>query len=516
MAVIETPSSNSDDIFVRIERKKKAPGETKIKRKGFNSQSGMKSMTDKALGEIEQPTVDKSQALIKHLRFIGKVQKGAAPEDVLTAQGAALYEFLMASARIQGIDQPGEYRVSYDDAKKYLQIEHNKRLEALATQLKDTQVEYDFKIEGWGNRWGKMPLLFTDFAIDQDRKKYIMFSIHPAVREVIRSRETYTRLEINAFAQFKCKYTARIYPRLAMIAGFHAAYRKPWKITPQELAKLIDFKFSGEFHFGNFEKGCLKKVMEDIRQHVTRFEATLKVHQRPSRGSPVDYLEFTMSTDTKHLREHGKVPMTAGEYKALNAELKGDETQFFAEMPSAELLRIGGTKTGYGPTELLRKWKNAIAQMHKYPRACLPDVGLLTGEKVLEHFFSWGVGAAFELWLYHLDRKVQKYVPVRSDEHTVDMILRVILMDQEIALDYCNPDHPEWQRISTNWSEADRANFKAALSAFGGPEVLHDDRLAYFSKITQVIKDASPQDAGAMVGKISEVRSRKYRLATSA
>ncbi|NEK19937.1 RepB family plasmid replication initiator protein [Rhizobium leguminosarum] len=516
MAVLETPSSNTDDIFVRIERTKKAPGEKKINRKGFNSQSGMMAMTDKALGEIEQPTVDRSQAMIKHLRFIGKVQRGKAPEDVLTAHGAALYEFLMASARIQGLEQLGEFRVSYEDAKKYLEIEHNRRLEALATQLKETQVEYDFKIEGWGNRWGRMPLLLTDFAIDQDRKKYIMFSIHPAVREVIRSRETYTRLEINAFAQFKCKYTARIYPRLAMIAGFHAAYRKPWKITPQELAKLIDFKFTGEFHWGNFEKGCLKKVMEDIRQHVTRFEAKLIVHQRSSRGSPVDYLEFTTSTDTKHLREHNKVPMTAEQYKALNTELKGDETQFFAEMPSAELLRIGGTKTGYEPTELLRKWKLAITQMHKYPQATLPDAGLLTGEKVLEHFFSWGVGAAFELWLYHLDRKVQKYIPVRSAEHTVDMILRVILMDPEIALDYCNADHPEWQRMSIGWNDTDRAHFKSALSVFGRDEVPHDDRLAYFTKIAQVIKEAGPEDVGMMVGKISDFRSRKYRLATSA
>lgn len=515
MPVIETPSSNSDDIFVRIERKKKGERVRGNKRKGFNSQSGMKSMTDKAIGEIEQPTVDKSPALIKHLRIVGKTRKGERPEDVLTAQGAALYEFLMASARIQGMDLLGEFRVSYDDAKKYLQIEHNARLEALADQLKDTQVEYDFKLEGW-DRFGRMPLLLTDFARDRDGQKYIIYSIHQAVKTVIMTRDTYTRLEINAFAKFSCKYTARIYPRLAMMAGFHPAYRKPWKIAPEELAKLIGFTYSGEFHFGNFDKGCLTKVMEDIRQHVTRFDAELKVYRRASRGNPVDHLEFTTSTDTKHLREHGKVPMTAEQYKALNAELKGDEAQFFEYMPSAELLRIGATKTGYSPSQLLVKWKTAISQMHKYPTACLPDAGLLTGEKVLDHFFAWGVGASFELWLYHLDRKVEKYVPVRTSDDTIDIILRVILADQDVALDYCDPEHPEWLKLSDGWDDSDRAHFRAALAIYSNDVIEHDERLSYFKKIVTLVKEEKPELVGSMIGKISDVRTRKYRLATTA
>ncbi len=510
MAVIETPSLNSDDIIVHMERRKKADRFTNRQRKGVNARSGILSMTDKAIGEIEQPTVDKAPALIKHLRIIGKTRKGERPEDVLTAQGAALYEFLMASARIQGFDRIGEFRVSFTDAKKYLEIEHNKRLIELADQLRETQVEYDFRLEGF-ERWGKMPLLFTDFGRDKDGKMHLIYSIHLAVKRVLLERDQYTKLEINAFARFSCKYTSRIYPRLAMMAGYHEAYRKPWKITPLDLAKMIGFTFTGEFHFGNFEKGCLKKVMHDIEQHVLRFDAKLTVHRKVGRGNPVDFLEFTTSSAAKHVLEHAKQPMSPDEYKALNKELREDETQSFYEMPSAEVLRAGATKTGYSPSELLNLWKQALEAANAYPTMVLPEAGLLTGAKLLERRYTISVGAACELWLTYFQAKTRRVIPERKEDTIWDTILRVILADPETALDYCDPDHPEWTKVQGKLTDGDRKAFVAALEIMASPVVEAGDRDRFFTSIIRAFKDGKPDETSMMIGKISDYQTRKYR-----
>lgn len=389
-------------IWVKTEKASKENRFTGRVRKGFNARSGAAVLTDPIRALAEQPTVEKPGALIKHLRIIGAMGEGGEIKDVLTSQGHALYELLMASARIQGIEQ-GEFRVAADDAKKFLGIEHNDRLQGLIDQLYDTQVEYDFRVPGY-QRKGIMPLLLPDTTIDDSGRWYITYSIHNAIKQIILGRHHYTKLEITAFPKFSCKYTARLYPRLALLAGQDEIYRS-WKVTPDELARDIGFQFSSSFHFGNFEKGCLRKVMCDIDAHITRFTATCEIVRKPGRGNPVDYLLFMVSPRETILQEQRKAPLTAEQYAELNAALKNENT-FHGEMPSSELLRQGATQTGHDPIELLALWKSALSQMHSYPTMSLPDTNeLVSGDEVFGLLSEQGIGAAFAHWCQFLVTK---------------------------------------------------------------------------------------------------------------
>ena len=373
-------------------------------RKGFNSRSGMQSMLDPELAEIEKPTVDKVAPLITKLRIIGDISESDQPKDVLTAQGHALYEFLMAAARIQGIEK-AEYRVLLTDAKKFLGIKHNDRLRALAQQLQDTTVEYDFTIDG--ERWEglKMPLLLVDYVTTlPDGKVYLVYSIQPRVKRVITEARQWAKLDINAYPKFQCKYTARLYPRFQLISQYHEAQRKNWIVSPIELARMAGFVFSGEFHYGNFEKGLLKPVLKDIEKHATMLNVEIvKVHRKPGRGNPVDKIELNCEPRS-YLRPIGDEKMQVMsplEFDELTRELYKDETVVHEFMPPHDLILKAAYRLGHNPFELLTWWKDDITKAFAYPTMEIRFD--LRGQVICDLLETKGSAAAFEVWAGQLD-----------------------------------------------------------------------------------------------------------------
>lgn len=386
-------------------------------RKGFNSRSGMASMLDPELAEIEKPTVDKVAPLITKLRIIGDISESDQPKDVLTAQGHALYEFLMAAARIQGIERD-EYRVPLTNAKKFLGIKHSDRLRALAQQLQDTTVEYDFTVDG--ERWEglRMPFLLVDYVTTlKDGKTYLVYSIQPRVKRVITEARQWAKLDINAYPKFHCKYTARLYPRFQLISQYHEAKRNNWIVSPIELARMAGFVFTGDFHYGNFEKGLLRPVLRDIETHATMLNVEIvNVHRKPGRGNPVDKIEFNCEPRS-YLRPFGdgKIrTLSPLEFDEMTRKLYKDESVVQEFMPPHDLILKVSHRLDRNPFELLTSWKDDIAKAFAYPTMELHT--FLRGQAVCDLLETKGSAAAFEFWAGHLDEVPDRLWAITEQE----------------------------------------------------------------------------------------------------
>ncbi|TAW50619.1 replication initiation protein [Rhizobium leguminosarum] len=373
-------------------------------RKGFNSRSGMASMLDPELAEVERPTVDKVVQLIR-VQYVGHRDKESGEiTDVLTAQGHALYEFLMAAARIQGIEKQ-EFRVLMTDAKKFVNIKHNDRLRGLAQQLHDTKVRYDFvtKDEQWD---GLMNLLSVDYVTTRaDGKTYLSYIIHPRVKRVITESTRWAKLDINAFPKFRCKYTPRIYPHFQLHAQTHAGLRKSYIIEPKKFAELVGFVYSGDFHFGNFEKGCLRPIMKDFGDD---FSLSLSVqmepyHRAPGRGNPVWKLEFILEP-RDYLRPMGDSKlrhMEGAEFERLAKLIREDATTLKEWMPTAALLLKAALRLNREPVDLLEMWKENVAKAFAYPTMEI-QFGL-KGQDICDLLETRSGPTAFELWAKSVD-----------------------------------------------------------------------------------------------------------------
>ncbi len=416
----------------RLVRSKKKPLKAGD-RKGFNSRSGMASMLDPKLAEVERPTVDKVVQLIK-VQYVGYRDKESGEiKDVLTAQGHALFEFLMAAARIQGIEQP-EFRVPMTDAKEFLNIKHNDRLKALSQQLNDTKVRYDFatKEEQWD---GLMNLLSVDYVTTRgDGKKYLSYIIHPRVKRVITESTRWAKLDINAYPKFKSKYTARIYPHFQLHAQTYAGIRKPLIIEPLAFAEMIGFVHSGQFHFGNFEKGCLKPIMRDFDD----FSLSLSVQMMPyhrgqGRGNPVSHLEFHLEP-REYLRPMGDGKlrrMEGAEFDNLAKLIREDERTVKEFHPTAALLLKAALRLNREPVDLLETWRDDVSKAFAYPTM---EILLgLRGQELCDLLETRGGPAAFELWAMSVDPVVEsQWLPTEEEwDRSRGLEQRVIISNPE-------------------------------------------------------------------------------------
>jgi hypothetical protein len=515
MTVIESRHPDQPDLIrVRVERRKPGNKVRGADRKGFHG-SGMLAMLDEKVAQREQPTVDRSGVLIKDLRIIGADKDGDRIEDVLTAQGSALYEFLMAAARIQGLDS-NEFKVSFDDAKRYLGISHNARLISLADQLRETTVIYDFVLDRV-ERWGEMPLLMTDFSKNWDGKQYIHYSMHNAIRRVILETEQYCQLEINAFPKFSSKYTARIYPRLALMAQMHETMRRPWRITPEELAEMIGFKFSGKFHFGNFEKGVLDPVRSDICQWVTRFKASYEVVRKPGRGNPVDYIEWTTTSATKVLHELRKAPLDAAGYEELRATIT-EHDKIFKLMPSIELLRLGKTRTRWEEKELLEMWKQALVATGKADDCNVPFTSgpkLLKGYQLFCRLQDHGVGSAFEMWVEAIDKKPlikpQRPDPTRFLAKPAPAPKPQEQMTPEEMLALCDIEHLRWKPVIKDFFEEQFRMLRAAFVYLKIEVATDSDRDLFLFRLQKVIDKVHPAERAKEIFKLADAAVKELR-----
>jgi len=356
-------------------------------RRGF--QGAEEALTDVQLAEETCPRFERPAVMIETLRFVS-AREGAEPAEAMTAKSHALYEYLMASARLQLEHQDGqEFRVSFADAKGYLGIDRTDRLREYVDAINETRVTYDFRTEGY-QRSGTMPLLMCDYIKHEDGQQFIGYSMHRAVQEVILSARRYGWLELNAFRKFRSKYTSRLYPRLALLAG--QSVRKPLSTTPEELANELGWA-PDKFHWGNFMSRVLEPILLDINggdktaPSVARFRVNMKLVRGTGRGSPVTEIVFDVVPNETMTRQSPAAKLDTIHAAVARQHINGLDV---GHTPAMVLVAQASTATGKTVFEIRDNWKATVIA--------------LSSEENREHHLSKllderGVGDAFAAWI---------------------------------------------------------------------------------------------------------------------
>lgn len=306
----------------------------------------------------KEPLVERHAALINSVRFYGE-REGDTPAEAMTATSAALYQFLLANAHLE-LKERAEHMVPFADALAYLQIDKTSRLREHMNALSSTWVSYDFlSLEDGFQRIGRrIQLLQCEEAVSRNGERFIAFSMHPSVRQVILGAGHYALLELGAFPRFSSKYTSRLYPRLALMAG--REMRPPMRWTPEELAAELGWKPSGQFKFSNFEQRVLLPVLNDLENHVRRFSVTCEYKRAETRGRPVSQIIFTVGSAKRAPGEIQKAPMSRKDRGIVRGIAARAAVDFATQMPGEDTLRRAATRLRKPVTEVATMWIDAF------------------------------------------------------------------------------------------------------------------------------------------------------------
>lgn len=348
----------------------------------------------------QDPEIDRPAFMIRHIQYVG-ASEGTTPAEAMTPKAHALYEYLLASARTDIADRT-EWMVSFADARAYLDVPRSDRISGYIDDISSTWVSYDYEgTDGWQHRGRRMQLLQCSEATSPTGERFIRYSMHPGLRELVLTSVQYTWLELSAFPKFRCRYTARLYPIFALRAGMSSKYTDPLTFNPEELARKIGWPSVGpDFHFGHFEARCLKPALADISDYVKRFCVEYKKPVRAAtRGRPVSAIIFDVSPKVIADAELPKADATARDRAIIRREAERRGIDPDHEIPGDDTLRRAATKLKQPVTAVAALWSMALLRARNFPEARLGAQGWCTGEQMLDAFEAHGVGRAFGLWL---------------------------------------------------------------------------------------------------------------------
>jgi len=339
---------------------------------------------------LDQPQVEKPRILVETAAVVGA--------DELTAQDIACHEYLMACARKDGIDKP-KHQIRMRQLCDYLNVSKPERVWSSLERLMRTLVRYHI-IDPKTSRRVCKPMI-DGLAMSTNRltgKTVIDYSIPAVIREAILQSRSYTWLDINVFPKFRSKYTARLYPKLALMAGYDYRVRKPWKPTLPELASFIGYsQDDGEIHFTAFTR-VLDKALSEIADHVDRFEVTCVKPKRGSgRGRPVPEgatFYFQTTDATKSLWAHK--PAVLGPVQEGRIEDRRFSLLKEHEHPPVKYFAQAQTMTGFPAEDLSDRWRRDVSAARHDPAI---RIGAMTGAMLTSILDDEGLRNAFRLWI---------------------------------------------------------------------------------------------------------------------
>jgi hypothetical protein len=333
-------------------------GTTGAERKGIRGDIRL-VLSDQRAPIEKEPTAQKSAALISSVRYFGD-REGRTPAEAMTASSAALYEYLMARWRPTLKDKE-TCEVSYADAKAYLGIEKTSRLRSYMSALSSTWVSYDFldKEEGFRRRGSRVQLLNCEELVHEvSGEHFIGISMFPGVRKAILESDRWANIELGAYPRFSSKYTALLYPTLALMSG--REHRPALRWTPEQLAQILGWQ-PDVFKFSNFESRVLKPVLDDIRNHVRRFQVRCAYVRAATRGRPVVEIVITVGKACKMPEEFQKAEMHSRDRTAVLQIAKSAAIDLNTQMPGEDYLRRAATRLRVSVTEVASMWTEAFA-----------------------------------------------------------------------------------------------------------------------------------------------------------
>lgn len=353
-------------------------------RGGIQASDLLAAMTDPVQAAIQNARVEKPRVMIETLRFVRS--------DNLTAKDMALYEGLFAQARLQGIEKEC-HRIAIADIAKFVAIKNPERLVESLERISDVRVRYDFVEDGMRRKSTQQLILIEVREQLATGATYLSYSIPEAVRKVVLASRDYAMLEINAFAKFRCRYTSRLYPRLALRAGMHAAVRKPWIIEPKKLAEELGYPMKN-FSYGVFKRDVLTPAMADMAYpNVTRFAVSMEAPRGTGRGRSVDRITFHVTDAIRRIDEHKAATLSRRGMAAVRATDQALEPD---ELPSTLVVARAVTATGLDERVLSEGWRSAYERAKADPAR---EVLLgLEGWSLINLVKQNGVGSGFSLW----------------------------------------------------------------------------------------------------------------------
>lgn len=379
-------------------------------------QGDLSAVLDKSRAEIEDPRVERPLVMIRSIRYVGDTE-GATPAAAMSAKSHALYEFLMASARTQ-IATTEDHAVPFSAAMAYLDTPRADRIREYIDAISKTYVSYDFtEHDGTRRAASRIQLLQCEEVLRPTGEREIGYRMHPSVRKVILAATQYAHLEVAAFARFRCKYSARLYPKLAYVAGLDE--RHPLVYKPEDLADELGWRGKkGVFHWGHFEADCLRPAMDDMfgaeggstEQKVRRFVAHYELTRAATRGRPVEAVIFHVGKAQKLLDEQQKpkvVSLDRERVRQIFAKAELDHTV----TPNEELLAQAAGKLQIGISAVSERWAATMSLAKGDPDVLIGSLGILTGKQILEIIAADGIRAAVTKWL--IDWKEPKDISYR-------------------------------------------------------------------------------------------------------
>ncbi len=392
--------------------------------------------------KVRQIQHKQPRILIESFRVIGA--------DVVTAQDAAFYELLLANAKASGIEQP-QFTIPMRPVMDFLKVRHVDRVLASLERLTRTVVRYDISDADFRRR-GSIPLVIAEVAEElSSSAATLTYSIPDAVRRTILSCSEYALIDLAPFAEFKGRYTPRLYQRLCIRATYDDRFVVPWTISPQELAEQLGYP--NPDRVTEFMKRVVVAGLAEINQHSKRFTVTMDAPKRKeSRGRAIKELSFLVRKKKSRDEEQQRVELTPQEVSAIRHR---DPIHGPAELPSIRAVQAAAERTGIFATVLSNGWRALLDMAKANPAEIL--WGSTTGAALLDDI-EWGADGAFGSWVDFLPS--QDFVPRRC----------IGLDDDELR-----PERNERQML---WSPSLTAAARASELLDAEPAGVSDDDLA--------------------------------------
>lgn len=338
---------------------------------------------------LDNPQAEKARVLVETAAVIGA--------DLLTAQDIALHEYLLACARRKGLDK-ARHKISMKALTGYLGITKPERVWDSLERLMATIVRYHI-IDPTTSRRVCLPML-QQVAMSTNRitdKTVIDYAIPGVIRDAILESRAYTWIDINTFPKFRCKYSGRLYPKLALMAGYDHRVRKPWTPTIDELAQFIGYAKPGDaVHAGSFFR-MLDKALAEIAEHVTRFEVVCVKPKRAAHGQGrplAGTFYITTSSTTRSVYSYKPAflgPSQIGQIEDRRYTLLEDR-----EHPPVKYFAQAQVMTGFPAEELSNRWRRDVIGGRLDPEV---RIGAMTGALLTSVLDDEGIRNAFRFWI---------------------------------------------------------------------------------------------------------------------
>ena len=367
---------------------------TKVRKRRVQAHDLLAAMSVPAELGRQSPRAPKPRFMIETMEVVG--------DNVLTAQDHALYEVLLAWARTKGLDKD-IHEVPAEAVRTYLGVDKWDEVRRSADRLSSVQVRYDFRDEEW-RRHGKIALVSVGLkeSLKDPAARFVEFEIPARIRRVMAEARDYAQLELAAFPRFNCKYTAILYQRLALRAGYDKPLIRPWEIEPTKLATDLGYPIrGGKLAFAEFRKRCLDPVLADMAYAVTRFEVRLEEVRGTGRGHPVEKLVWHVTAARKFVLEHSLAPIAEAELEMIRAK---DHTHSASSMPTSNTVRrvVQYLNRALTVRELVEGWRAALDEVADGEPAegvpvPVPYVDV-AGERLADQLRRLGPETAFANW----------------------------------------------------------------------------------------------------------------------